>query len=84
VYGRALDAIATRMALRSTLEPGEPTGRPEYQGQRDDRVRAFRCRPRSSVCVDRPARLGASGHQGRYELREVLNAIFYQNRTGCQ
>lgn len=26
----------------------------------------------------------ASGHQGRYELREILNAIFYQNRTGCQ
>lgn len=25
-----------------------------------------------------------SGHQGRYELREILNAIFYQNRTGCQ
>jgi transposase len=25
-----------------------------------------------------------SGHQGRYELREVVNAIFYQNRTGCQ
>jgi transposase len=25
-----------------------------------------------------------SGDQGRYELREILNAIFYQNRTGCQ
>ncbi|WP_344140426.1 IS5 family transposase, partial [Luedemannella flava] len=25
-----------------------------------------------------------SGHQGRYELREILNSIFYQNRTGCQ
>jgi len=25
-----------------------------------------------------------SRHQGRYELREVVNAIFYQNRTGCQ
>jgi len=25
-----------------------------------------------------------SGHQGRYDLREILNAIFYQNRTGCQ
>ena len=25
-----------------------------------------------------------SGHQGRYELREIINAIFYQNRTGCQ
>lgn len=25
-----------------------------------------------------------SGHQGRYELREILNTIFYQNRTGCQ
>ena len=26
----------------------------------------------------------ASGHQGRYELREIVNAIVYQNRTGCQ
>ena len=25
-----------------------------------------------------------SGHTGRYELREIVNAIFYQNRTGCQ
>jgi transposase len=25
-----------------------------------------------------------SGHQGRYELREIVNAIFYQIRTGCQ
>jgi transposase len=25
-----------------------------------------------------------SGHQGRYSLREIVNAIFYQNRTGCQ
>ena len=25
-----------------------------------------------------------SGHTGRYSLREILNSIFYQNRTGCQ
>ena len=25
-----------------------------------------------------------SGHQGRYEFREIVNAILYQNRTGCQ
>jgi transposase len=25
-----------------------------------------------------------SGHEGRYELREIVNSIFYQNRTGCQ
>ena len=25
-----------------------------------------------------------SGHQGRYQLREIVNSIFYQNRTGCQ
>jgi transposase len=25
-----------------------------------------------------------SGHEGRYGLREIVNAIFYQNRTGCQ
>jgi transposase len=26
----------------------------------------------------------ASGHQGRYAMREIVNAIFYQGRTGCQ
>jgi transposase len=25
-----------------------------------------------------------SGHEGNYDLREILNSIFYQNRTGCQ
>ena len=25
-----------------------------------------------------------SGHQGSYDLREIVNSIFYQNRTGCQ
>lgn len=25
-----------------------------------------------------------SGHEGRYDLRAIVNAIFYQNRTGCQ
>ncbi|MFB7669615.1 IS5 family transposase [Kitasatospora sp. NPDC056138] len=25
-----------------------------------------------------------SGHQGRYDLREIVNAIVYQARTGCQ
>ena len=24
-----------------------------------------------------------SGHQGNYEMREIVNAIFYQSRTGC-
>ncbi|GAB2722601.1 IS5-like element ISSco3 family transposase [Kitasatospora kifunensis] len=28
--------------------------------------------------------LSVSGHQGRYEMREILNAILYQARTGCQ
>lgn len=31
--------------------------------------------------VKRPS---PSGHEGRYELRAIVNAIFYQNRTGCQ
>ncbi len=26
----------------------------------------------------------ASGHQGGYDLREIVNAILYQSRTGCQ
>lgn len=25
-----------------------------------------------------------SGHQGQYDLREIVNALLYQNRTGCQ
>ncbi|WTE65563.1 transposase [Streptomyces sp. NBC_01615] len=25
-----------------------------------------------------------SGHEGRYEMREILNAILYQARVGCQ
>ena len=25
-----------------------------------------------------------SGHQGAYEMREIVNAILYQGRTGCQ
>lgn len=30
------------------------------------------------------ARPSMSGHSGRYELREIVNAILYQARTGCQ
>ncbi|WP_369125696.1 transposase, partial [Catenulispora rubra] len=25
-----------------------------------------------------------SGHQGRYPMRRIVDAIFYQNRSGCQ
>ena len=25
-----------------------------------------------------------SGHPGKYAMREIVNAILYQNRTGCQ
>lgn len=25
-----------------------------------------------------------SGHQGRYEMREIVNALLYRGRTGCQ
>jgi transposase len=30
------------------------------------------------------AHRSVSGHQGAYELREIVNAILYQSRTGCQ
>jgi transposase len=30
------------------------------------------------------AHRSVSGHQGGYEMREVINAILYQSRTGCQ
>ncbi|PSK66410.1 hypothetical protein B0E53_01659 [Micromonospora sp. MH33] len=29
-------------------------------------------------------RVSVSGHLGDYDLREIVNAILYQNRTGCQ
>lgn len=29
-------------------------------------------------------RVSPSGYEGRYDLREIVNALFYQNRTGCQ
>jgi transposase len=29
-------------------------------------------------------RASPSGYEGRYETREIVNALFYQNRTGCQ
>nr|WP_246203531.1 transposase [Streptomyces tailanensis] len=25
-----------------------------------------------------------SGHQGAYDMREIVNAILYHGRTGCQ
>ncbi len=28
--------------------------------------------------------VSVSGQPGDYDLREIVNAIFYQNRTGCQ
>ena len=30
------------------------------------------------------AHRSVSGHQGGYEIREIVNAILYQSRTGCQ
>ena len=30
------------------------------------------------------AHRSVSGHQGGYEMREIVNAILYQGRTGCQ
>ena len=29
-------------------------------------------------------RVSPSGYTGCYDLREIINAIFYQSRTGCQ
>ncbi|MFF7987435.1 IS5 family transposase [Streptomyces sp. NPDC007901] len=31
-----------------------------------------------------PVYPSVSGHQGKYAMREIVNAILYQNRTGCQ
>jgi transposase len=32
----------------------------------------------------RASLVAVSGREGDYDLREIVNAIFYQNRTGCQ
>lgn len=29
-------------------------------------------------------RPSATGHEGSYEMREIVNAILYRSRTGCQ
>jgi transposase len=36
------------------------------------------------VTVWKAAHPSVSGHQGRYAMREIVNAILYQNRSGCQ
>jgi len=28
--------------------------------------------------------LSVAGHTGRYHMRAIVDAIFYQNRSGCQ
>jgi transposase len=32
----------------------------------------------------RAKRISVAGRQGEQDLREIVNAILYQNRTGCQ
>lgn len=39
----------------------------------DPVIRAWKARHRS-----------VSGHQGNYDMREIVNALLYQSRTGCQ
>lgn len=36
------------------------------------------------VTAWKAAHPSVSGHQGRYVMREIVNAILYQNRSGCQ
>jgi len=36
------------------------------------------------IAAWKAAHPSVSGHQGRYEMREIVNALRYQNRTGCQ
>jgi transposase len=36
------------------------------------------------VTAWKAAHPSVSGHQGCYAMREIINAIFYQGRTGCQ
>ena len=36
------------------------------------------------IAAWKAARPSVGGHQGRYEMREIANALLYQGRTGCQ
>lgn len=36
------------------------------------------------LSVWKAARPSATGHQGNYPMREIVNAILFQSRTGCQ
>jgi hypothetical protein len=36
------------------------------------------------IAAWKAAHPSVSGHQGRYEMREIVNALLYQGRTGCQ
>ncbi len=39
---------------------------------------------KSVITAWKAAHPSISGHQGRYEMREIVNALLYQGRTGCQ
>ncbi|MEY9962412.1 transposase [Streptacidiphilus sp. MAP12-16] len=45
-----------------------------------------RTRPLSEPVITawKARRPSVSGHQGSYEMREIVNALLYQSRTGCQ
>lgn len=60
-------------------------------------VAAWTCKPYPSDLTDEQWALAepvitawkaqhpsVSGHQGKYAMREIVNVILYQNRTGCQ
>ncbi|MER6378360.1 IS5 family transposase, partial [Streptomyces mirabilis] len=36
------------------------------------------------IAAWKAAHPSVSGHQGRYAMREIVNALLYQGRTGCQ
>ncbi|MFE9099081.1 IS5 family transposase [Streptomyces sp. NPDC007264] len=36
------------------------------------------------IAAWKAAHPSVSGHQGRYQMREIVNALLYQGRTGCQ
>lgn len=36
------------------------------------------------IAAWKAAHPSVSGHRGRYEMREIVNALLYQGRSGCQ
>ncbi|MEV4474699.1 transposase [Nonomuraea salmonea] len=65
--------------FRSVLR-GQSGGKPYASDLSDERWALIE----PVVTAWKAAHPSVSGPQGRYEMREIVNAILFQSRTGCQ